>query len=418
MGPSTMSNIVLSNGIRSNLLSLQNSSADQETVQNRLSTGKKVNTALDDPLNYFQSQGLNARASDLSRLLDNMGLGIKTLQTADNALSQMTRLVQTAQAGARSALQVTSTNAKIGSGMDLTTRTSIDYTANPNLVGAGGKFQAGDTFTISGTDNLAVAFTFNVALGAGPYTAATFVNAINASAPGVAGTINAQIDSAGRLIIDNVKGGTLRVALTTDAGTPNTLTDLFGTFEPPLPTSTPTDTGVLTTTPNPSRQAFATQYKELLTQITNYAKDAGYNGTNLLYGQSLDMVFNENATTRLTIRGVVFDSAGIGLANTDVQYNLQSNVEINTALGKLDSAISYLRGQATVFASNLNVAQTRQDFTKRAVTTLESGAQDLVTADINEEGANLLALQTRQQLSIQSLSLASRSDQAVLRLFN
>ncbi len=129
------------------------------------------------------------------------------------------------------------------------------------------------------------------------------------------------------------------------------------------------------------------------------------------------MVFNEDATTRMLVRGVVFDAAGIGLADTDVQFNLQSDVEIGTALGRLDLAIKYLRGQATVFAANLNVAQTRQDFTKEAVKTLKAGADGLITADMNEEGANLLALQTRQQLSVQALSLASQSDQAVLRLF-
>jgi flagellin len=417
MGPSAMSDIVLSNGIRSNLLSLQNSAGLLDKTQNRLATGKKVNSALDDPLNYFQSQTLNSRANDLSRLLDGIGLGIKTLETADNAITQMTRLVEMAQAGARSALQSNATNAKLGSGMDPVTRTSVDYLANPNLVGTGGKFQAGDIFTISGTDDLGAAFSFTVTMGAATYTATNFVAAINTSVPGVAGTVNAKIDTAGRLIVDNVKGGNLRVQLTTDAGTANTLTDLFGTFEPPLATSTATDTGIILPTVNPTRKSFAVQYKELLGQITNYAKDAGYNGTNLLYGQSLDMVFNEEATTRLTIRGVVYDAAGIGLANTDVQYNLQSDVEVNNALTKLGDAIKYLRGQAAVFAGNLTVATTRQDFTKEAVKTLKSGSESLVVADMNEEGANLLALQTRQQLSIQALSLASQSDQAVLRLF-
>jgi flagellin-like hook-associated protein FlgL len=412
-----MAGIVLSNGIRSNLLSLQNSSSLLDQTQNRLARGRKVNTALDDPLAYFQSESLNSRANDLNRLLDGIGLGIKTLETADNALRQMTRLVETAQAGARAALQSNATNAKLGSGMDPVTRTSIDYNANPNLVGTGGKFQAGDIFTISGTDNLGAPFSFTVTMGAAPYTAQNFVDAINASPPGVAGTVNAQIDVAGRLIIDNVKGGNLRIQLTTDVGTANTLNDLFGTFEPPLPTSTPTDTGVIIPTVNPTRQAYATQYIDLIAQITNLAKDAGYNGTNLLYGQSLNMVFNEDATTKMIVKGVVFDAAGIGLANTDVQFKLQSDVEINAALTKLGNAIKYLRGQAAVFAANNNVALTRQDFTKEAIKTLKSGADNLVVADMNEEGANLLALQTRQQLSVQALSLASRSDQAVLRLF-
>ncbi len=413
-----MSDIVLSSGIRNNLLSLQNSAGLLDRTQNRLSTGRKVNTALDDPLNYFQSTALSTRSTDLGRLLDGIGQGIKTLETADNAIRAMTRLVETAQAGARTSLQSASTNAKIGSGMDLASRTAIDYVAQPNLVGPNGKFQAGDTFTISGTDNLAVAFTFNVALPAAPYTGAQFAAAINASAPGLAGTVNAQIDSAGRLIIDNVKGGTLQVALSTDAGTPNTLNDLFGTYEPPLATSTPTNTGVIVTTLNVTRASFANQYNELLAQITNLAKDASYNGTNLLYGKSLDMIFNEEATTKLIVRGVVFDSAGLGLATTDTAYKFQSDVEINAAITKLSSSLKSLRAQASTFGANMTVAQTRQDFTKESVKTLQIGADILRAADLNEEGANLLALQTRQQLSVQALSLASQSDQAVLRLFN
>lgn len=412
-----MADIVLSNGIRNNLLSLQSSAGLLDRTQNRLSTGRKVNSALDDPLNYFQSTTLGTRANDLSRLLDGIGLGIKTLEAADNGITQITRLVETAQAGGRSALQSNSTSAKLGSGMDLTTRAAIDYTTNPNLVGTGGKFQAGDVFTISGTDNTGAAFSFTVTMGAATYTAQNFVAAINASAPGLAGTVNAQIDAGGRLIIDNVKGGNLRIQQTTDAGTANTLNDLFGTFEPPLPTSTATDTGVITPTLNQTRAAFATQYRELLTQISNLARDSSYNGTNLLNGQSLDMIFNEEATTRLIIRGVVFDSAGLGLQSTDAQYRFQSDVEVNAALAKLDNAVKALRAQATVFGSNMTVAQTRQDFTKQAVKTLKTGADQLVVADMNEEGANLLALQTRQQLSVQALSLASQADQAVLRLF-
>ncbi|MGL4975377.1 MAG: hypothetical protein ACRC56_08775, partial [Bosea sp. (in: a-proteobacteria)] len=96
-----MSDIVLSSGIRNNLLSLQNSAGLLDRTQNRLSTGRKVNTALDDPLNYFQSTALSTRSTDLGRLLDGIGQGIKTLETADNAIRAMTRLVETMQAGAR-----------------------------------------------------------------------------------------------------------------------------------------------------------------------------------------------------------------------------------------------------------------------------------------------------------------------------
>lgn len=412
-----MSGIVLSGAMRNNLLSLQGTKDLMTSAQNKLATGKKVNSALDDPLNYFQSASLSSRASDLSHLLDSLGLGVKTLEAADKGITAITQLVQTAQASARTALQSASTNAKLGSGMDPVTKAAIDYTASPNLVGTGGKFQAGDVFTISGTDDAGTAFTFTVTMGAGPYTAQNFVDAINASTPGAAGTVKAQINTAGRLMIDNVKGGSLRVAITTDTGAANTLADMFGTFEPPLASSTSTDTGSIPSTLNQARASFAQQYIDMLTQISGLARDSGYNGVNLLNGQSLDMVFNESSTTRLTIRGAVLDSSGLGLASTDARYKFQSDVEVNAAIDKLSTAIGQLRAQATTFGSNMNVAQTRQSFMQNMVKTLQTGADQLVAADMNEEGANLLALQTRQQLGVQALTLTNQSDQAVLRLF-
>ena len=76
-----------------------------------------------------------------------------------------------------------------------------------------------------------------------------------------------------------------------------------------------------------------------------------------------------------------------------------------------------MRTQSQGFGSNLSTVQIRQDFTKAMINTLHTGADNLTLADTNEEGANLLALQTRQQLSTTALSLASQADQAVLRLF-
>ncbi len=147
-----MSDIVLSKGIRSNLLSLQNASALQERAQTRLSTGKRVNTALDDPLNYFQSQSLNSTGKDLNRLLDNMGLGIETLKKTDAALVAMTRLIEQLQAGLRNALNSNATNAKLSSGMDTVTKRAIDYITNPNLLSSQtppGPVNTGDVLTIT-----------------------------------------------------------------------------------------------------------------------------------------------------------------------------------------------------------------------------------------------------------------------------
>ncbi len=425
-----MSDIVLSKGIRSNLLSLQNASALQERAQTRLSTGRRVNTALDDPLNYFQSQNLNAQSRDLNRLLDNIGLGIETLKKADAALTGMTRLIEQMQAGLRSALNSNATNARLSSGMDPVSKRAIDYLTNPNLVGtsapgAPGAFAAGATLqvTFSVPSNPVIASANFTITFTNPMTAQDLVNAINAHPVNNNLTtgeryINASIDAGGRLIVDNTTTGTLQLTLGGTGVPPNTLGTLFGTFEPPLPTSTATDTGTIPSVANPSRAKFAEQYNDMLRQLTNFARDAGYNGTNILFGQTLDIVFNEDASTRLLVRGVVFDAAGLGLGAVDTRRNMQSDTEINAGLVKLDAAIKQIRAQAATFAANNTVAVTRQDFTRESIKVLKNGADNLVVADINEEGANLLALQTRQQLSTQALALASQSDQAVLRLFN
>ena len=430
-----MNDIVLSKGIRSNLLSLQNASALQDKTQVRLSTGRKVNSALDDPLNYFQSEGLSMRGKDLTRLLDNMGLGIKTIEAADNGLKAITRMVEQMQAGLRTALNSSATNAKLGSGMDLTNRRAIDFNTNPNLLDSAtppGPLRAGDqmavTFTVP-SNPVVAATTMNFTIpGVAPgiNTAQDLVAAINASPANNNGTtgeryVNASIDAGGRLIIDNTTMGTLRLQWTPAAAVlpalPTNLNSLFGTFEPPLTGSTATDTGSITAATNQTRAKFAEQYNDILQQITFAARDSGYNGTNLLYGQSLDMVFNEDATTRMIVRGVVFDSAGIGLSTTDTRRSMQSDTEINAGIARLTESIKIIRAQAATFGANNTVATVRESFTKEAVKLMKMGADNLVVADLNEEGANLLALQTRQQLSTQALSLASQSDQAILRLF-
>ncbi len=194
----------------------------------------------------------------------------------------------------------------------------------------------------------------------------------------------------------------------TVGGTPGTVTSLglsLGTF-------TPTATVV---SPNSTRANLQTQYNDLLTQIDQLAGDSSYNGINLLNGDNLKVTFNESGTSSLTIQGVKFNSQGLGLSAV-TGTGFQDNNNINNTISNLNTALTSLRSQAASFGSNLSTVQTRQDFTKDLVNTLQSGASNLVLADTNQEGANLLALQTRQQLAITSLSLASQADQAILKI--
>jgi flagellin-like hook-associated protein FlgL len=171
-----------------------------------------------------------------------------------------------------------------------------------------------------------------------------------------------------------------------------------------------------TSTVNTERGEFVTQYNELMGQIDELAEDSGFNGVNLLDGDDLSVIFNEDGSSTLSITGVSFDATGLGLSEL-ASTGLDTDASINSTLDTLDTAISSLRSQASEFGSNLSIVETRENFTKSMINTLETGAANLTLADTNEEGANLLALQTRQQLSSTALSLASQADQNVLRLF-
>ena len=99
------SNVTLSSSVRQNLLSLQNTAALSSITQNRLATGKKVNSALDNPGNFFTSQSLNNRASDLNSLLDSIGQAQQTLKAADQGITSVTKLVESAKSIAKQARQ-------------------------------------------------------------------------------------------------------------------------------------------------------------------------------------------------------------------------------------------------------------------------------------------------------------------------
>ena len=270
-----MADIVLSAGVRSNLLQLQRTSDLITLTQTRLATGKRVNTALDNPINFFTAQGLTNRANDLSGLLDSMSNAISTIQAADNGISSITKLVQSAQALISQARQTA-------------------------------------------------------------------------------------------------------------------------------------DTAV--------RDDLAAQFDELRTQIDELAGDAGFNGINLLGGDDLTVNLNEDASSSVTITAVDFTVGGdLAVAAANNSWALDAEIEL--AADDLTAALTTLRSQAQTFGSNLSTVQIRQEFTKSMINKLRVGSDNLTLADSNEEGANLLALQTRQQLSTTALSLASQASQAVLRLF-
>jgi len=375
-----MSDITLSAGIRQNLLSLQQTADLMATTQNRLATGKKVNSALDNPVSYFTSQSLGNRASDLSSLLDSIGNATQTIQAANNGLTSLTKLVQSAQAIGQQALQSASTSAK-ATGTNATALTAATVHA----------FTATKTLTVNDGTTTA---TYTAAAGD---TVQDVLDAINGTA---SLNITASLNSAGKIVLENNAGGDIVVGGTGSAADLTTLGLTAGTT-----------TGAA----NATRTSLASQFDDIRTQIDQLAADSGYNGVNLLNGDDLTVKFNETGTSSQSVSGVKYDSAGLGVAAAANTF--QTDTDINAALSNLSAALTSLRSQAAAFGSSLSVVQTRQDFTKAMVNTLQTGADNLVLADSNLEGANMLALQTRQSLSTTALSLAAQASQSVLRLF-
>ena len=166
---------------------------------------------------------------------------------------------------------------------------------------------------------------------------------------------------------------------------------------------------------NNERATYAKQFDGVMTQINELVQDTSYKGINLLKGDNLTVVFNESRTSSLELKGVTFDAQGLGFTNAQNEW--KDTASIDTALDQVNKATSLLRAQASEFGQNLSTVTIREDFTQNMINNLQTGADKLTLADMNEESANLLALQTRQQLATNSLSMANQAAQSVLSLF-
>ena len=280
-----VNDIKLTSAMRSNLLSLQGTQGLMDRTQNRLATGLKVNSAIDNPSSFFTAQGLNQRAGDLTNLMDSMGQGIQTLKAADEGIKSLTKFAEQLKSIANQALE---------------------------------------------------------------------------------------------------------------------------------------------TTDGDRREALMEQFNAVIVQMDDLAGDSGYKGVNLLAGDSLTVNFNEDRTSKITVVGVdgtaagdlsIADGAGWKPGGTDASDIAAANTAVMTALNAAEDAVNTLRNWASEFGNAYSILQTREDFTDNLVNVLTEGADKLTLADMNEESANMLALQTRQQLGINSLSLASQAAQSVLKLF-
>jgi flagellin-like hook-associated protein FlgL len=185
------------------------------------------------------------------------------------------------------------------------------------------------------------------------------------------------------------------------------------------------------------KSTLQTQFNDLSSQLNLLVADASYNGVNLVNSSTttLTVQFSTTSTSKFDITGqnlnVSILTGGTLAASLQAVASAQASFVVGSAFSSsdvvtsdfdaaittLNTAIDTVRGAAKKLGGNVSFLQTRLDFSKSYITTLTAGADKLRLADLNEEGANMVSLQTKQQLALQSLSLAGQAEQAVLTLF-
>ena len=386
----SLSNITLSASVRQNLLSLQGTADLLATTQGRLATGKKVNSALDNPTNFFTAAGLDSRASDISNLLDSIGNGVQVLQAANTGITSLSKLVDTAKSIANQVLQQPSGYTAKST---VTSAAALGGTA-ANLVD-GVTIKSGQTIIVAANGSLPA---LTVTIGA-----SESLDQLNTAL--AAGNLTASLDSANKLVITTTNDyASSTIGAVTVGSTPGTAS--FGAAVAPVADAVSQAT----------RASLVSQYNQILTQIITTAQDASFNGINLLNGDTLKLVFDETGKSTSTITGVTFSPAGLGLAALASGTDFLDNFSTNSVLTKLNTASITLRAQASAFGANLSIVQIRQDFNKNIINVLQTGSSALTLADSNEEAANSQALSTRQSIATSALSLANQAQQNVLQL--
>ena len=528
-----MTGIVLSASVRQNLLSLQSTASLLATTQNDLATGNKVNSALDNPTNYFTAQGLNNRASDIGNLLDSIGNGVQVLQAANTGITSLQSLVSSAQSIANQVLQtpvgystksnvtssaITGATADnlLGPGSDNTvTGTAVDN----NLTTAVAITAATKLVSASNSDTLAATPGNNTNLdrrwkdhhlqhrsdhrdhrrqrqhndrrrrrqhpdgrnrldcdrypqrqyrhgivgqrritrpshgyhaGSGyrrhccqPYCVRPWDRQHDPVDPADAAGRNAQdhrhhhqqhrdqhhlrnrcradLDAqrlntalaANDLQASISTTGQINIVTSNDAasstiGTISGTASVFTAGAGPAPVADPNSQA--------TRASLVAQYNNVLAQINTTAQDSSFNGVNLLNGDTLKLVFNETGKSTLSITGVTFNDAGLGLANLTSGTDFLDNNSANTVLSSLNAASHHAaRGSFEPRFEPVDRADPsglQQEPDQRAADRFVQ--PDL--ADTNQEAANSQALSTRQSIAVSALALANQSQQSVLQL--
>lgn len=390
-------NVTLSSSVRQNLLSLQNTSKLINQTQGRLSTGLKVAGPVDDPVAYFQAKSLNDRATDFSEKKDSIDQGISTVTAAINSVDAIESLVKQLKGLALTAKSATTTS-EVSNVIDQFNDLKVQI------------------------DKLASDATYqglNLVNGTGAELSVTFSND-TASALSV----------ESRDIRTSVKGLNITdlEAITTAAKTAEfnyegaDITELAMSADITMTLANSADLTL-------SKGSYTFSYGDTTFTFTVATTDSGGTFDATATGEVVltkGAVYTFTVTTGASAGNAIKSSANINdTASVELDAGITGSTKIgvgfsstlNGLIANLEDDLNGIRSIAQQLGSNVALLQTRLDFTEDYVNTLTAGAGKLSLADLNEEGANLLALQTRQQLGIQALSFAGQSEQGILGLF-
>jgi flagellin len=408
-----MSGIILSASVRQNLLSLQSTADLLATTQNRLSTGKKVNTALDNPTNFFTAQGLDNRANDISNLLDGIGNGVQVLQAANTGITSLQKLVDTAKSIASQVLQAPAGYSVKASATSLAPTAATIGTAADLTLGGTNTLNS-KTFIFTPATGAATTITVSSTVAAGNVNS---IDAFNTALSAAGLGLTASLASDGSITLTSTNDNASQILTLGTTAAANTIA-ISGTDTATLVTPAGGVAGkpLADAASQTIRANLVSQYNNIIQQITTTSQDASFNGINLLNGDDLKLTFNETGKSTLTIKGVTFDAAGLGLAALAAGTDFLDSASANATIAKISSASNALRTEASTLGSNLSIVQIRQDFSKNLINVLQTGSSNLTLADTNEEAANSQALSTRQSIAVSALALANQSQQSVLQL--
>jgi flagellin len=373
-----MSAVNLSSNARTGLTVLRNVAEQMSTTQSRLVTGKAVNSPLDNVAKFFTAASMDTRAASIDSLMDNINAAQSSMKAASEGIKGIQGLIKEARSLTSQALTATaSEKANVAGTADVTAATVVTA-ASPAPA-----MTAGQTITVGNGTTTA---TYTVVAGDTVQDVMDEINGttdLNITASIKDGKL--AFESAGNITI----GGTGVAGLGLTAGTTE--------FKP-----------------NAAREALAKQFDALRSEITRIAKDAGINGTNLLAGDKIKLALNEDGTSSTTIEGTAVSAETLNIAEAGASW--QTDEAVNDALTSLIAAGDSLQATAASFSSNQSIITARKEFNTSLSDILKASSTNLTAADMDQEAANMVALQTRQQMATTALSIMQSSETTALSL--